>query len=81
MIPEIYHKGFALQSKKEGYTISEIALCMHLGETTIRKCIKWKEDEIPTDKESAQERQYRNSVKQKEIEEVRKLYQNGFSIQ
>ena len=43
----------------------------------------WKEDEIPADKESARERQYRNSVKQKqkEIEEVRKLYQNGFSIQ
>jgi hypothetical protein len=56
---------------------------MHLGETTIRKYIKWKEDEIPADKESARERQYRNSVKQKqkEIEEVRKLYQKGFSIQ
>lgn len=74
---------FAKQKRKEGYTISEIALCMHLGETTIRKYIKWKDDEIPADKESARERQYRNSVKQKqkEIEEVRKLYQNGFSIQ
>lgn len=77
------HDGIKQQYILVIYRVTVKYICENIISILIRKYIKWKEDEIPADKESARERQYRNSVKQrqKEIEEVRKLYQNGFSIQ
>lgn len=68
------------QKRKEGFTISEIALLLHSGTTTISKYLSIPENEIPEDRKTSRERQHRLAVEQKEVDEARALYNQGHSI-
>ena len=66
----------------EGYTANDIALLLHSSVTTIRKYLSIPKNEIPGVKENARERQHLQQLKNNKlaIEEVRKLYTEGHSI-
>lgn len=49
---------FAHKKRKEGLTVSDIALLLHSSPTTIRKYLAIPEDEIPEDRAISRERQY-----------------------
>ena len=76
---------FAHQKRKEGLTVSDIALLMHSCPTTIRKYLAIPEDEIPESRAISRERQHQLAVQQKqhEVDEARKLagipYRNVFA--
>lgn len=73
---------YAHQKRKEGFTISEIALLLHSGTTTISKYLSIPENEIPEDRKTSRERQHQLAMeqKQKEVDEARALYNQGHSI-
>ena len=73
---------FAQKKHDEGYTANDIALLLHSSVTTIRKYLSISKNEIPEVKENARERQHPQQLKNKKlaIEEVRKLYTEGHSI-
>jgi len=73
---------YAHQKRKEGFTISEIALLLHSGTTTISRYLSIPENEIPEDKKISRERQHQLAMeqKQKEVDEARELYRQGNSI-
>lgn len=73
---------FAQKKHDEGYTANDIALLLHSSVTTIRKYLSIPKNEIPEVKENARERQHLQQLKNKKlaIEEVRKLYTEGHSI-
>ena len=73
---------FAQKKHDEGYTANDIALLLHSSVRTIRKYLSIPKNEIPEVKENARERQHLQQLKNKKlaIEEVRKLYTEGHSI-
>jgi len=73
---------FARQKYKEGYTQSEIALLMHSSTKTIGKYLNMKEEDIPEQTISVREKQHQEemSKKQAKINEVKKLFQEGYNI-
>lgn len=74
---------FAQQKRKDGLTIGEIALLLHSSPTTIRKYLEIPENKIPEDRKIARERQHQLAIeqKQKEVDEARELFNQGFSIE
>ena len=74
---------FAHQKRKEGLTVSDIALLMHSCPTTIRKYLAIPEDEIPESRAISRERQHQLAVQQKqhEVDEARKLAEAGYPIE
>lgn len=73
----------AHQKHKEGLTISEIALLLNSGTTTINKYLSIPETEIPEDRKTSHERQHQLAIeqKQKEVDEVRELYKHEYSVE
>lgn len=57
---------FAHEKRREGLTISDIALLLHSSPKTIQKYLAIPEDQIPESKEIARERQHQLAIKQKE---------------
>lgn len=74
---------FAHKKRKEGLTVSDIALLLHSSPTTVRKYLAILEEEIPDDKTVSRERQHQLAVKQKqqEVNEARNLAQCGYPIE
>ena len=74
---------FAHEKRREGLTVSDIALLLHSSPKTIRKYLAIPEDQIPESKEISRERQHQLTVKQKEqeIEEARKMALAGYPIE
>ncbi len=74
---------FAHKKRKEGLTVSDIALLLHSSPpTTIRKYLAIPKDEIPEDRATSRERQHQLALqqKQKEVDEARKLEREGYPI-
>ncbi len=73
---------FAHKKRKEGLTISDIALLLHSSPTTIRKYLAIPEEGIPEDRAISRERQHRLALQQKqqEVDEARKLAREGYPI-
>jgi len=73
--------SFAHKKRAEGYTINDITLLLHSATTTIRRYLAIPENEIPEPKENAMEQKYINEMEKKKsaIEEVRKLYAQGYT--
>ena len=74
---------FARKKRSEGYTINDIALLMHSSVTTISRYLSIPEDELPETRENARERQHLEQIRKKQgsVQEVRKLYSEGHSIE
>ena len=62
------HIKFAHEKRREGLTISDIALLLHSSPKTIQKYLAIPEDQVPKSKEIVRERQHQLAVKQKEQE-------------
>ena len=73
---------FAHKKRKDGLTVSDIAL-LHSCPTTVRKYLAIPEDEIPESKPTSRERQHQLAMQQKqqEVDEARKLAQDGYPIE
>ena len=73
---------FAHKKRKEGLTVSDIALLLHSSPTTIRKYLAITKDEIPEDRAISRERQHQLALQQKqqEVDEARKLAREGYPI-
>ena len=73
---------FAHKKRKEGLTVSDIALLLHSSPTTIRKYLAIPEDEIPKDRAVSRERQHQLAwqQKQQEVDEARRLAGDGYPI-
>ncbi len=73
---------FAHKKRKEGLTVSDIALLLHSSPTTIRKYLAIPEDEIPKDRAVSRERQHQlaRQQKQQEVDEARRLAGDGYPI-
>lgn len=73
---------FAYKKRAEGYTVNDIVLLLHSSATTINRYLSIPGHEIPEQKENARERQHIDQMKKKQdaINEVRKLYFEGHSI-
>ena len=71
---------FARQKRSEGYTVNDIALLLHSATTTINRYLAIPEDEIPESQENVMERKHIQQMEKKKaaIEEVRKLYSQGY---
>lgn len=74
---------FAHKKRREGLTISDIALLLHSSPKTIPKYLAIPEDQIPESKAIARERQHQLAVKQKEqeIKEAREMTLAGYPIE
>lgn len=74
---------FAHQKRKEGFTISDIALLLHSSPTTVSKYLAIPEEEIPEDHSISRERQHQLAIQQKqqEINEARNLAKEGYLIE
>ena len=72
---------FAKQKNVEGYSVQEIAQLLHLTTTTIKKYLSISEVEIPKAKENAIEQKHIRQMEKKKaaIEEVRELYEKGYT--
>ena len=77
------HIKFAHEKRREGLTISDIALLLHSSPKTIQKYLAIPEDQVPKSKEIVRERQHQLAVKQKEqeIEEARQMALAGYPIE
>ena len=73
---------FAQAKRDEGYTINDIALLLHSSATTISKYLALPEDKIPKEHVIAREVEHLNYMerKQKAIDEVRKSYSDGHTV-
>ena len=73
---------FARKKRKEGYTVNDIALLLHSSATTISRYLAIPEDKIPEVRENVRERQHLQQMEKRQaaIDEVRKLYSEGHSI-
>ena len=73
---------FAHKKRKEGLTVSGIALLLHSSPTTIRKYLAIPEAAIPEDRATSRERQHRLALQQKqqEADEARRLARDGYPI-
>lgn len=74
--------SFAHKKRKEGMTVSDIALLLHSSPTTIRKYLAIPEDGIPKDRATSRERQHQlaRQQKQQEVDEARRLARDGYPI-
>ena len=74
---------FAYQKRKEGFTISDIALLLHSSPTTISKYLAIPEEDIPEDHAISRERQHQLAIQQKQqgTNGARKLAQAGYPIE
>ena len=74
---------FAHEKRREGLTISDIALLLHSSPKTIQKYLAIPEDQIPESKAIARGRQHQLAVKQKEqeIKEAREMALAGYPIE
>lgn len=74
---------FAHEKRKEGLTISDIALLLHSAPKTIQKYLAIPEDQIPESKVIAKERQHQLAVKQKEqeVKNAREMALAGYPIE
>ena len=74
---------FAHKKRKEGLTVSDIALLLHSSPATIRKYLAIPEDEIPEGRATSRERQHRLALQQKqqEVNEARRLARDGYPIE
>lgn len=74
---------FAHEKRKEGLTISDIALLLHSAPKTIQKYLAIPEDQIPESKVIAKERQHQLAVKQKEqeVKNAREMAVAGYPIE
>lgn len=74
---------FAHQKRKEGLTVSDIALLMHSCPTTVRKYLAIPENEIPESRATSREWQHQLAVqqRQREVDEARKLAKAGYPIE
>ena len=74
---------FAHKKRKEGLTVSDIALLLHSSPATIRKYLVIPEGEIPEDRAISRERQHQLALQQKqqEVDEARKLARDGYPIE
>ena len=74
---------YAHRKRKEGLTIAEIALLLHSTVKTINRYLSISENEIPEDRKISRERQHQLAIeqKQKEVDETRELYKQGYSIE
>ncbi|MDO4327691.1 MAG: transposase [bacterium] len=73
---------FARKKRSEGYMVNDIALLLHSSVTTIKRYLSMPEDEISEKEENTRERQHLEQIQKKQaaINEVRKLYSEGHSI-
>lgn len=62
---------YAHQKRKEGFTVSDIALLLHSSPATIRKYLAIPENEIPGDRKIAREHQHQLAMEQKKKEVMR----------
>lgn len=69
---------FAHKKRKEGLTVSDIALLLHSSPTTVRKYLA-----IPECRPISRERQHQLALQQKqqEVDEARKLARDGYPIE
>lgn len=74
---------FAHKKRKEGLTVSDIALLLHSSPTTIRKYLAIPNEEIPESRPISRERQRQLELQQKqqEVDEARKLARDGYPIE
>lgn len=74
---------FAHKKRKEGLTVSDIALLLHSSPTTIRKYLAIPNEEIPESRPIYRERQHQLALQQKqqEVDEARKLAREGYPIE
>lgn len=74
---------YAQKKRSEGYTITDIALLLHSSTTTINRYLAIPENEIPESRENIMERKHMGQMEKKKtaIEEVRKLYSQGQTIE
>lgn len=74
---------FAHKKKTAGYTINEIALLLHSSPTTVRKYLEIPPDKLPEDKKIVREREHQLAIERKrqDVDEVRKLYESGMTIE
>lgn len=74
---------FAHKKRKEGLTVSDIALLLHSSPTTIRKYLAIPDEEIPESRPISRERQHQLALQQKqqEVDEARKLARDGYPIE
>lgn len=74
---------FAHQKRKEGLTVSDIALLLHSCPATVRKYLAIPEGKIPDSTFTSRERQHQLAMQQKqqEVDEARKLAQEGYPIE
>lgn len=74
---------FAHEKRREGLTISDIALWLHSSPKTIQKYLAIPKEQLPKSKAIAKERQHQLAVKQKEqeIKEARKMALEGYPIE
>lgn len=74
---------FAHKKRKEGLTINEISLLLHSSPTTITKYLKIPLDKLPEDKKIVREREHQLALekKQQDVDETRKLYESGITVE
>lgn len=74
---------FAHKKRKEELTVSDIALLLHSSPATIQKYLAVPEEEILEEKAISRERQHKLATRQKqqEIDEAKKLAQEGYPIE
>lgn len=75
--------SFAHKKRKEGLTVSDIALLLHSSPATVRKYLVIPEEEIPECRAVSRERQHQLAIQQKqqEVDEARRLAQDGYPIE
>lgn len=74
---------YAHKKRKEGLTISDIALLLHSTPTTINKYLAITEEALGESQFIAREKQHKLAMiqKQQEVDEARRLIQEGFTIE
>lgn len=74
---------FSREKYAEGYTLTEIALLLHSSVSTISKYLKMEEKDILLSSASAREQQHLSEMekKQMKVDNVRKLFQEGKTIE
>lgn len=74
---------FAHKKRREGLTVSDIALLLLSSPATIRKYLAIPEEEIPEEKAISREKQHKLAIwqKQQEVDEARRLAKEGYPIE
>lgn len=74
---------FAHKKRAEGLTINEISFLLHSSPTTVTKYLKLPPDKLPEDKRIVREQEHQQAIekKQRDVDEARKLYESGMTIE